>query len=198
MKLIIFRHGETEGNLNGVIFGQTETTLTDRGRSQARQLAARLGSEAVTGIISSDLIRARDTMGIVSEYHHAIAPVLDINLRERSWGNFEGRMVSEYNTALESYPGKFWDFEPPGGESLVALRARARLFLESLKDLERDGTYLISGHHSINKAVISEVLSYSLEDWRSFDQHNTCVNVLEITSDGCKSICVNCIKHLTV
>src|SRR6186997_3359447 len=59
--LIIWRHGETDHNANGIWQGQLDTALSDKGREQARTAAAELAGYRPSVIVSSDLERAADT-----------------------------------------------------------------------------------------------------------------------------------------
>ncbi|RYY43820.1 MAG: histidine phosphatase family protein, partial [Actinomycetales bacterium] len=60
-RVVLWRHGRTEWNVAGRVQGQTDTSLDDVGREQARAAAARLASLRPVRILSSDLERARDT-----------------------------------------------------------------------------------------------------------------------------------------
>jgi broad specificity phosphatase PhoE len=61
--ITFLRHGESEGNLSGVIQGQSDYPLTQAGIEQANRLAVYWKSEAVSfnRIISSPLLRASET-----------------------------------------------------------------------------------------------------------------------------------------
>ena len=87
--LLLVRHGETDWNAAGRLQGQTDTPLNDFGRRQAQQLAEGLEAEELEAIYSSDLARARETAEIVGE-RLGLAVVLDPDLREKDWGNWEG------------------------------------------------------------------------------------------------------------
>ena len=60
-RLIVLRHGQTGSNLKGIWQGQLDHELTDLGREQARAAAAAIASLRPTRVVSSDLVRARDT-----------------------------------------------------------------------------------------------------------------------------------------
>ena len=113
--VIFVRHGQTNGNSAGVIQGATDVPLNDHGRWQAAQTSDALrflfvgrvssmyggsGSAARQVIIASDLSRAMETA-------HAFADPLglkvhgDARLRERSFGDWEGRRVEDL---LRMYP----------------------------------------------------------------------------------------------
>lgn len=94
-RVVLVRHGESHWNVERRLQGHSGSGLSPTGHDQARAvatwLAATLGPAAV---VSSDLRRARETA-----HHVAVAlgaePVEDPDLRERSWGTWEGRTVEE-------------------------------------------------------------------------------------------------------
>ena len=92
--LLLIRHGETDWNAEGRLQGHTDTPLNDFGRRQARLLAAQLTEDELDAVYSSDLARARETAEIVGERLH-LPVVLDADLRERNWGNWEGLSWTE-------------------------------------------------------------------------------------------------------
>ena len=99
--LLLVRHGETDWNADGRLQGHTDRPLTDFGRRQARDLAAALAGEDLTAIYSSDLTRARETAEIVAE-RLGLPVVLDRDLREKDWGNWEGLTAVERDASSSS------------------------------------------------------------------------------------------------
>lgn len=67
MKNIYFvRHGESEGN-QARLYQSSETSLSEKGHSQAKLIADRFSNIEVEIIISSDYIRAKQTSQYISE-----------------------------------------------------------------------------------------------------------------------------------
>lgn len=67
--IYFIRHGESEANLKHVFAGQKDDSpLTEKGRTQAREEGNKIKEMGVTidRIVSSPLIRARDTASIVA------------------------------------------------------------------------------------------------------------------------------------
>ncbi|MFI5728535.1 histidine phosphatase family protein [Kribbella sp. NPDC051587] len=62
-RLIVWRHGRTEWNLQDKIQGQADIPLDEVGIAQARTAAARLATLAPTRLFASDLQRAAATAG---------------------------------------------------------------------------------------------------------------------------------------
>ena len=90
----LIRHGETAWNRMRRMQGHIDIGLNDEGQRQARSLARALQSERLAAIYASDLQRARNTAQAVADMHQL--PVhIDIALRERCYGAFEGLMYDE-------------------------------------------------------------------------------------------------------
>jgi broad specificity phosphatase PhoE len=132
--LVLVRHGETDWNRQHKWQGHQGPSLNDRGRRQARELAARL--ENIDAVYSSDTIRAKETAEIVAGVL-GLSIRTDPRLREVNFGEWEGLTRDQIN---ERFGGAFerWDrlehAEPNGGESDSAMAARV---LEALSDITR-------------------------------------------------------------
>jgi probable phosphoglycerate mutase len=121
------RHGETDWNRDGRWQGHTDIALNDAGREQARALAALLGGRGIGRVHASDLRRAHETAEIVAAALGVAAPVVDRDLRERSFGIFEGLTRDE---CAARHPEHWAAYRaevsrvPPGAESHEALARR--------------------------------------------------------------------------
>jgi probable phosphoglycerate mutase len=128
VKLYLVRHGQSTGNVSGVLMGQSDHPLTELGERQARAAAARLAPCGPMPIRCSDLPRARATAEAIAAVWTASASVvLDARLREIDLGYYEGRSWEEF-AADEALTAAFAD-DPygtalPDGESLEHLQAR--------------------------------------------------------------------------
>jgi broad specificity phosphatase PhoE len=86
--LYLARHGETSWNLEGRWQGHTDIALNDTGLERA--LGALLRGRDIARIHSSDLARARQTAEAAAAILGVTELVVDAELRERSFGIFEG------------------------------------------------------------------------------------------------------------
>ena len=126
-RIIAIRHGETLWNVDTRIQGHRDIPLNDRGRWQAAQVARALTGEPIAAVYASDLLRAHATGAAIAEA--AGAPLhAEPDLRERSFGELEGRTFAEIEAALPEQARRWRQrdphFAPEGGESLTLLRAR--------------------------------------------------------------------------
>lgn len=92
--LLLARHGETDWNREGRWQGHADVSLNDRGREQARALAAQLADEPIDVIYASDLARAHETALIVAEQKR-MPVTTDAGLREIDVGRWSGLTPDE-------------------------------------------------------------------------------------------------------
>ncbi|SFI41761.1 histidine phosphatase family protein [Jannaschia pohangensis] len=134
-ELILFRHGETEWNLQGRWQGARDSALTARGRAQALALGsmfARMGiGPKGHALLSSPQPRASTT----AELAFGTPPRTDSRLREIEVGEWTGVAVE----TIRQSPGMSADADlldlygaAPGGEGFDALEERCRSFLADL------------------------------------------------------------------
>lgn len=98
--LYIVRHGETEWNVRHIIQGHKNSPLTEKGRSQARELGSHLAKIVFDEVFSSDSLRARQTAEIVAE-QRKLAIKTTRAMRERTFGKYDGQPVALYKNELK-------------------------------------------------------------------------------------------------
>ena len=136
-RILFVRHGETDWNVKRIIQGWKGTSLNALGLRQARLMAKRVrGLDLkLDAILCSDLLRAVQTA-------EALAKPLKLkvhkrkDLRERSFGDWEGKRVEDVLAKYRLGPGvrkdPFLAFEPHGGESMPVFGKRMSGFLKSV------------------------------------------------------------------
>ncbi|MDE0207125.1 MAG: histidine phosphatase family protein, partial [Candidatus Tectomicrobia bacterium] len=65
--VILIRHGQTDENVSGKISGQGPAPLNTRGQEQARLAAEVLEPLGITHLLSSPVVRARQTAEVVAQ-----------------------------------------------------------------------------------------------------------------------------------
>ena len=131
--ILLARHGETDWNRQLRFQGHADEALNETGRSQARQLAARLRAEPIAAVYSSDLRRASETARIVAA-SLKLPIVVDRRLREINVGSWQGRTRAE----LDGIP---WD-----GESYDDHRLRVVAALRSIAQAHPGDCVLVVAH----------------------------------------------------
>lgn len=151
MKLYVARHGETSWNLLNKVSGRTDIPLTKTGMQQAQLLAWNAVGKGIEVIISSPLLRARQTAQAVSE---AIGvPVqTDERLMELDFGSFEGgpRSDPDFQFTRAQFPTRY-----PGGESAFMLAHRVYSCLEDVKRRYDGKTVLLVCHGGVCRMIRS-------------------------------------------
>lgn len=141
--LVLVRHGQSTGNVEARVQGQTDTPLTDLGHEQAARTAAWL-ADTYPGahVVTSDLRRCQDTAKPIVEAL-GVPAVAEPRLRERAFGAWEDRTHDEIAADWPDLWGRFRHGEDVvaavGGESTVDLSARAREVFGALLPETADG-----------------------------------------------------------
>jgi probable phosphoglycerate mutase len=135
-RLVLVRHGETEWNRQGRIQGfHADSPLTSTGRAQALAVAERLGKEGIDLLFASDLGRTLETAEPIARAA-GVQLVRDRDLRERSYGIFEGRTFAEialeYPRDYERMRARDPQYKSPGGESATEFHERVVLAMERI------------------------------------------------------------------
>ena len=162
--IYVVRHGETEWNALNKVLGRTDIPLNTKGMDQARELAQTVKDLKIDMILSSPLLRTRQTAEAVSE-EKGIAYTTDERLIEVDFGTFEGinRFAEEYQAAKREYFVRF-----PGGESYFDLVSRV---FPLIKEIEGKDVLLVT-HGGICRIIRSYFEDMGNEEFVSFSQGN--------------------------
>ncbi|MDO4613331.1 MAG: histidine phosphatase family protein [Actinomycetaceae bacterium] len=101
-KLVLWRHGQTDFNVEGRVQGISDVPLNAKGMAQARAAAEELSGLGPLEIVTSKLARARMTANALAEVTGAKVRVVD-DLIERSFGCLEGMTVAQMKAAYPDY-----------------------------------------------------------------------------------------------
>jgi probable phosphoglycerate mutase len=138
-ELWLARHGETDWSAAGKHTGTTDLSLNANGRAAATRLAEILSGQTFDLILTSPLLRARQTSELAGYGARAeITP----DLREWEYGDYEGVTTAEIR---ETRPG--WTVFTdgcPGGETVADVGGRADMVIERVRSVE--GKVLAFGH----------------------------------------------------
>ncbi|HEU4630466.1 MAG TPA: histidine phosphatase family protein [Gemmatimonadaceae bacterium] len=188
-RLYLARHGATQLTAENRFSGAVGVDLSDEGRRQATRLGERLAREAITAIYSSPLGRALDTARLVAarlarDDGGALEVRTRDGLREISHGHWEGlarreveaRHGDEY-AAWEEDP---FTFAPEGGESGVAVLARALPVLREIVTAHPGEHVLVVSHKATIRLLLCSLLGIDARGYRDrLDQAPACLNVLD-------------------
>jgi probable phosphoglycerate mutase len=169
VRLVIWRHGQTDWNIENRFQGHSDIPLNKVGHYQASHAAKILAGMNPTRIIASDLIRAQETALKLSEIVR-VEIETDPRLRETNGGNWEGR-TGEENRANDSARFTGWISGDDGaagetGErrSEVGIRAEAAA-LSAIDGAQ--GTVVLVTHGGTARCLLGSLLKLDFSDWGS-------------------------------
>ena len=186
-RIIAIRHGETAWNVDTRIQGHLDIPLSANGRWQAERLAEALRDEPIKAIYASDLTRAWETAQYVGQVH-SLPVIKEIGLRERDFGDFEGKTFAEIEMLLPEQSMRWRkrdpDFYPAGGESLVTLRARVMEAAERLAAQHPGEQIALVGHGGVMDVLYRAATRLDIQAPRTWTLGNAAINRLLWTPEG--------------
>ena len=186
-RIIAIRHGETSWNVDTRIQGQLNIPLSATGRWQAGRLAEVLRDEPVAAIYASDLARAWETAQYLGRAH-GIEVTKEEALRERGFGDFEGKTFAEIETLLPEQSMRWRkrdpEFSPAGGESLLALRGRVVEAAQRLAARHPGELIALVGHGGVMDVLYRAAARLDIQAPRTWALGNAAINRLLWTPEG--------------
>jgi probable phosphoglycerate mutase len=186
-RLLAIRHGETAWNVDTRIQGQLDVGLNDIGRWQARRLALALTGEPIAAIYASDLGRAYETALHVSRAT-GVPVSADEGLRERHFGEFQGKTFAEIEAALPDQAMRWRTrdpgFAPCGGESLLQLRERVVATAGKLAARHTGELIVLVGHGGVMDVLYRAATRLDIQAPRTWALGNAAINRLLWTPEG--------------
>ena len=182
-RMYLVRHGATQLTAEQRFSGAEGADLSDEGRWQAAQLGERLRSEGLTCAFSSPLSRAAETASIITRACNLTTVVRD-GLREISHGHWEGLTRSDvearFGSEYSSWEADPFTFAPDGGESGVAVLARALPVIREIVTAHAGERVLVVSHKATIRLLLSSFLGIDARGYRDrLDQAPACLNVLD-------------------
>jgi broad specificity phosphatase PhoE len=178
----LFRHGETANAHQICMNGHFDVALSDTGREQSSQLAQALKDQPIRAVYSSDLQRTYQGARLIAG-HHELEPVAFPELRELSFGEWEGKSLTELS---EQFPGEMDKrlkqtelFRADGGETFQELHDRViPKFLEITASHPND-TIAFVCHGGVNRAILAHLLGFPIANLFRISQHFAAVNIIQ-------------------
>lgn len=208
--LYLIRHGETEGSETKRYKGSIDVPLSENGIRQVERTAAFVAEQIKASFHSRQLSYLRDIhanvpddqgetgemkavytsnlsraikSGEIIAAPHCIIPVSIPDLRERSFGIWEGMSFTEIR---DQYPEEFnaWadnplKYSPVGGESTLDMSHRVIAALEKIIS-SHDGQFVaIVAHGGVNRIILCHIMGVPFENIFRIEQDFAAVNVIE-------------------
>lgn len=164
-KILFVRHGESEANRDGLIQGCTlDTPLTEKGLSQAKELAGKLKKEKISKILCSKLLRASQTAEILAK---------ELCVKIETWDELRemdsGKLVGQKGEACDERKIQHDMYIQKTGEDFAAVRIRAEQVWNKLGQEREDGKILVVGHSAFLAALMATRRGLQTqEQWEQF------------------------------
>ncbi len=177
-KLIMVRHGESEGNRERRFTISPEVPLTDLGREQAHRAAAQIAERFKPArLISSPFRRARQTSEIIAA---ALGLEIEIvhDLHERDLGALKGESYDVLRELVKQDPeydtAQGWLWRPERGESYEDVRRRVVVAIDEIRARHPDDEIVIVSHGGVMLSMWAHVTG----EWRGAHLPPNCGIVL--------------------
>jgi probable phosphoglycerate mutase len=189
LNLYLLRHGQTAFSRENIFSGcGSDPELTEAGLAMAQAFAQSYRTLDWRAVYASPLKR---TIATARPLCDAIGKemILRDGMREISYGLWEGLTVEDVKRDFPEDYARFLSdaarYPPTGGESAIALAARALSVVEEIKQTIKDGNLLIVSHKATIRALLCRILGIDLAQFR---YRVACpvasVSVVEFTDHG--------------
>ena len=160
-KILLVRHVETEWSERGILQGWQDPPLDEAGRRKLPEVFSAI--QRVSGgsplMVSSPLARSAETADFIAERLDTDPPLYAPELRELSFGDWEGHTISDLERKPElksAYDTLDPYFRWPGSPENLAIRAEtAATFLQRLLDEVEDREIVAVSHGIVIQAVLA-------------------------------------------
>ena len=182
-RIFLIRHGATTLSAEDRFAGATDVPLSAEGRQQAGRLAERLGNIPVAAVYASPLGRTMETANILAAPHKLEVQQRD-GLREISHGHWE--QLTRHDVE-EKFPAEAaaWEedpytFAPAGGESGLAVTARALPALIEIVRRHEGCPVIVVSHKATIRLLLSSLLGFDPRRYRdNLDQDPAALNIVD-------------------
>lgn len=147
----LFRHGQTDWNIDFRLQGTTDIAMNETGVQQVFRASEVLKAQGWDLILTSPLGRAKHTAELLSEALGLDAATVSDQLTERSFGVAEGLTYEQWQQQYEGI-----DFIP-GAEREIEVQGRARLLLDWISREYSGAKVLAVSHGALIRFVLDEV-----------------------------------------
>jgi len=174
--LIIFRHGQSEWNLQNKFTGWVDVELTEKGIQEAKNAGEKLKPYEFDYAYASDLKRAQNTLKLALEVAGKTVPTtFNQALNERMYGDLQGLDKTETAKKFGDEQVKIWrrsfDIAPPNGESLKDTANRVIPYFKSEIEpkLKAGKNIVIAAHGNSLRALIMHLENMTPEQILEFE-----------------------------
>jgi phosphoserine phosphatase len=199
-KLILTRHGHVEGIKPERFRGRRDLPLTEMGRRQAHATAERIAAIGKpAAIYTSPLSRCVATAQAIGAATGAEIHT-DDRLNDIDYGAWQGLTPDEARSKWGEEIATWYRAphlaNPPGGETLQVLSARAVAALQEFLRRHQNDCVAVVGHDSINRVILLHALDLPLSHYWRLKQDPCAINELLFADNVFSVMTINGVWHL--
>lgn len=187
-EICLVRHGQTDWNYKEIIQGRENIPLNDIGKLQAIDSAKFLSNEKWDKIITSPLIRAKETAEAIAEFVKIDEIIEDERFIERDFGLASGKPVHEFKK-------RFYTDDIEGIETNDMLIKRAFKALQEIAVNNEEKRIIIVAHSHTIKAILHAIDPVKVNFRTSLK--NACANYIEYNNGKWYIKAFNISEHIS-
>jgi broad specificity phosphatase PhoE len=181
--VMLMRHGETDWNRAGRVMGRKPVELNDRGRAQAAAAARFAQTIKPDLIVTSPLVRARQTAEIMAAGLGDVAIVEEPAIAEVLYGRWEGMVYEDLiaDPYYAEYRKSPVEHPTPGGESIPQVQARGvDAVMRALREHHNRRIMFVS-HGDIIRTVLCHFMGLELGFFYRLRIDNASISTVQIS-----------------
>jgi broad specificity phosphatase PhoE len=164
-QIVLVRHAETQWSQTGQHTGTTDLPLLAEGRRKAELLRGPLAADEVALVLTSPLVRARETCELAG---FGAGAVVRSELTEWNYGSYEGLTTAQVRQ--RNLDWDLWRNGAPGGESPQQVQDRLDPLVAELQARRADpGNVLLFAHGHVLQALALRWVGVELTDGPLFE-----------------------------
>jgi len=179
---LLMRHGETDWNREGRVMGRHQIELNQLGRAQVEAAARFAQNIRPDLIVTSPLVRARQSAEIIAEGLGGIEIAEEPEIAEVLYGRWEGMTYHELieDEHYMRYRKAPLEHPTPGGETIAEVQARGVAAVTRMLEANAGRRLLFVSHGDIIRTVLCHFMGLELKYFHRIRVDNATFSALQI------------------
>ena len=192
--VVLVRHAHSQANAAGILSGRRPNiALSEKGRTQAQELATRLGELKVKELRVSPLQRCIETIDPWVSTKSRIRRIEDHGITEVDYGKWSGRTLRSLSREklwkiVQESPSRVFF---PDGEGMANMQARAIESMHLALSSTGTGAVVMVSHGDVIKALVAANLGMRLDDFQRIIIDPASVTVFDFSSKTPRLLLLN-------
>ena len=192
--VVLVRHAHSQANAAGILSGRRPNiALSEKGRTQAQELAIRLGELKVKELRVSPLQRCIETIDPWVSTKSRIRRIEDHGITEVDYGKWSGRTLRSLSREklwkiVQETPSRVFF---PDGEGMANMQARAIDSMHLALSSTGTGAVVMVSHGDVIKALVAANLGMRLDDFQRIIIDPASVTLFDFSSKTPRLLLLN-------